>query len=92
MIGILFCAAAFFLVFLAGRRSLTAGLGAVLAVGYAYGIVRANFPNPASHFIFDAAVLALYMTQLFTNQTADNRQRMRAIQIWPGRMAQRRQR
>jgi len=82
MIGILFCAAAFFLVFLAGRRSLTAGLGAVLAVGYAYGIVRANFPNPASHFIFDAAVLALYMTQLFTNQTADNRQRMRAIQIW----------
>lgn len=82
MIGILFCAAAFFLVFLAGRRGLTAGLGAVLAVGYAYGILRANFPNPASHFIFDAAVLALYMTQLFTNQTADNRQRMRAIQIW----------
>jgi hypothetical protein len=82
MIGLLFCAAAFLLAFVASRRGLTAGLGAVLAVGYVYGIVRANFPDPASHFIFDAAVLALYMTQLFSHQTGEDRARMRTIQIW----------
>ena len=82
MIGILCCAAAFLLALLAGRRSLTTGISAVLAVGYFYGIVRANFPDPASHFIFDAAVLALYLTQLFRKQEAGERLRTRTIQIW----------
>ena len=82
MIGILFCVGAFAIAFLAARRSLTAGLSAVLAVGYFYGIVRANFPDPASHFIFDSAVLALYLTQLFPRQTAEENRRTRTVQIW----------
>lgn len=82
MIGILFCAAAFLLAILAGRRSLTAGISATLAVGYFHGIVRANFPDPASHFIFDAAVLGLYLTQLFRKRDPADAKRMRAVQIW----------
>ena len=82
MSGIVFCIAAFLLALAAGRRSLTAGISAVLFVGYFYGITRANFPDAASHFIFDSAVLALYLTQIFRTQPASERQRTRAVQIW----------
>jgi len=82
MTGILFCAAAFLLALLAGRRSLTAGISAVLGVGYFYGILRANFPDPASHFIFDFAVLGLYITQLSGRQPAETASRTRTVQIW----------
>jgi len=41
------------------------GLVAVLAVGYLYGITRANVPETFSHFIFDAGVIGLYSAQLF---------------------------
>ncbi len=54
------CLLAFAAALLLGRRSLTAGLGAVLTVGYAYGILRANFLDTFSHFLFDAAVLGFY--------------------------------
>lgn len=82
MTGIFLCAAAFLVAFLAGRRSLATGLSAVLAIGYFYGIVRANFPDPASHFIFDAAVLALYLTRLLGARVAADRQRVRTVTIW----------
>src|SRR6185312_16782937 len=60
MIELLLCFAAITIVFAAGRRSLVAGLVAVFAVGYIYGITRANFNGAASHFIFDAGVVGLY--------------------------------
>lgn len=34
----------------------TGGLGALATFGYLYGILRANYPETASRFIFDAAV------------------------------------
>ena len=80
--GILLCLAAFVVVFLAGRRSLVAGLTAILGVGYFYGILRANFPDPASHFIFDAAVLALYATQLFRHQDPETNRNTRSVLLW----------
>ena len=80
--GILLCFAAFLIVFLAGRRSLVTGLTALLSVGYAYGILRANFPDAASHFIFDAGVLALYATQLFRHQDAAIARNSRPVLIW----------
>lgn len=63
MISILFCIAGFAISFLAGRRSLVKGLTVTLAVGYFYGILRANLPESASHFIFDAAILGFYVSQ-----------------------------
>ena len=59
MIAIGLCAAFLVLCFHIARRSLVAGLCAVLAVGYVYGILRANLPTQASHLLFDCGVLGL---------------------------------
>ena len=45
MISIGLCAAAFPACVYMGRKSLVAGLCTLVAVGYAYGIVRANRPD-----------------------------------------------
>jgi hypothetical protein len=82
MISILLCIAAFAVSFYAGRRSLVKGLGVALAIGYFYGILRANLPESASHFIFDAAVVGLYVAQrgLFLNPAPQLR--IRTLQKW----------
>jgi hypothetical protein len=40
------------------------GLLAVLGIGYAHGVARANLPETFSHFIFDAAAIGLYSAEL----------------------------
>jgi hypothetical protein len=80
--GIFLCIAAFVITFVAGRRSVVAGLGSLAIVGYFYGILRANYPQPASHFIFDAAVVAFYAAQFFHSQSAEVRKRSSAILPW----------
>jgi hypothetical protein len=62
-IGLILCIASVFGCAYAGRRSTGAGVGAVLAVGYFYGIVRANFLDGFSHFIFDAGIIGFYAVQ-----------------------------
>jgi hypothetical protein len=64
--GLFLCLLAFLVSALLGRRSLVGGLGAVLTAGYLYGIVRANFLDSYSHFIFDSAVAGFYLS-LFLN-------------------------
>ncbi|MGH9372693.1 MAG: hypothetical protein ACRD15_14295, partial [Vicinamibacterales bacterium] len=64
MMSIALCGIAFLLCLQTARRSLVAGLCTLLAIGYAYGIVRANLPDGYSHVIFDAGVLGLYAAQL----------------------------
>ncbi len=61
--GVLFSIVALFVTYECARRSLVKGIFSALAFGYAFGIVRANFPEIASYFIFDAAVLGLYAAQ-----------------------------
>jgi O-Antigen ligase len=63
MAPIVLCVLAFIICYVVGRRSLSYGLVAVLAFGYAYGIVRANLRGTFSHFIFDAGVIGLYLSQ-----------------------------
>jgi hypothetical protein len=58
--GLVICLAGFALALLTGRRSLTAGLGSVLTVGYLYGILRANYLDTFAPFLFDAAALGFY--------------------------------
>src|SRR5262249_44972367 len=60
--GLLISAFAFVAALVLTWRSLSAGLGAVLTVGYFFGIVRANFPDTYSHFIFDAAVFGFFVS------------------------------
>lgn len=62
-LSLFLCLFSFALCYWAGRRSLASGLIAVLGVGYAYGITRANVPETYSHFIFDAGVGGLYAAQ-----------------------------
>src|SRR5689334_1229418 len=82
MASIILCLGAFVAVYWCTRRSLVAGMNAVFAVGYLYGIVRANVPQTFSHFIFDAGVGGLYLGSLFKGLTAIQRLRIRKIRAW----------
>jgi hypothetical protein len=55
---------ALFVTYWLARRSLVNGIVSVLAFGYAFGIVRANFPEFPTYFIFDGAVVGLYAAQI----------------------------
>src|SRR6266516_6060839 len=76
------CLISLIVVFFCARRSLGAGMVALLTVGYAYGILRANFPTNASHFIFDAAVLGLYAAVFMTPAQRQARYRSLSLQPW----------
>lgn len=67
MIALLLCAIGFLAAFFIGRRSLAAGCLIVAVFGYAYGILRANLITPVSHFIFDAALVGLYLAVFLPN-------------------------
>src|SRR6266516_2314854 len=82
MIADVLCIASLVLVFFFTRRSLGAGMVALLTVGYAYGILRANFPTDASHFIFDAGVLGLYAAVFMTPAQREARYRSLSLQPW----------
>jgi hypothetical protein len=82
MTSIAICLASFVLCFQMARRSLTAGLCAVLGVGYGYGILRANLPDGFSHLIFDAGVLGLYAAQLWRRQPVWQALRSEELRNW----------
>jgi hypothetical protein len=82
MISIGLCLAALGGTYAAARRSLGAGLGVLFAVGYLYGIVRANQLDGYSHLFFDAALLGLYAARLFTPLPLSERLRLDEIRLW----------
>lgn len=82
MTTFLFCAAAFLLCLLAANRSLRLGLLALLAVGYGYGILRANFPDTWTYLTFDAGVLGLYVGQLWRPLTQQQRRQVHDLRLW----------
>ena len=82
MTTLFFCIAAFVIAWMAASRSLRLGLLAVLAVGYVYGILRANFPDTYTYLTFDAAVLGLYGAQLWRPLTAEQRIRVHDLRLW----------
>ena len=84
MLSIVLCIVAAIVAFLAGRRSLLAGVLVVLATGYAYGIVRANLLQTFSHFIFDAAVIGLYCAQLSYLIGPARGPEFRHLKLWVG--------
>ena len=82
MTSIALCVASFALCFQLARRSLVAGLCAVLGIGYVYGIVRANLPDGFSHLIFDAGVVGLYAAQLWKPQPVWQGLRSQELRNW----------
>jgi hypothetical protein len=81
MFAISLCVVCFLISYLAGRRSLVYGLLAVIGVGYAYGILRANLLNPFAHFIFDAGLIGLYLSQPWHASHAE-RKRTGQLRVW----------
>lgn len=82
MTGLVLCGLAGLASFVAGYRSRNAGLMLVLGVGYVYGITRANVGGPFAHFVFDAALVGLYLSELLRRSPAAERARMRPLRIW----------
>lgn len=82
MISVALCVLAFLTAFALGRRSLVAGICAVLTVGYAYGIIRANFLDGYSHFLFDAGVIGLYLAQLTQPRSPAEQVRVQDLKMW----------
>lgn len=82
MIPIFIVTATFVICFLAASRSLKAGLCAVIAVGYLYGIIRANVPGTLTYLLFDIAAIALYLPQLWRPMSLEQRIGSRELRIW----------
>jgi hypothetical protein len=82
MIAPILCALAFVAAYWGGRHSRARGLLLVMAVGYVYGILRANIPSPFSHFIFDAALVGLYASQSWIPGNAREATRTGALRGW----------
>jgi len=59
-----------------------AGLVTVLAVGYGYGIARAHLQESFAHFIFDAAVLGLYVAQAGKLLGETSQRDVRILRLW----------
>jgi hypothetical protein len=82
MIAILLCILALGATFLAGRRSLGMGLTVLLATGYFYGIIRANILSTASHFIFDAALAGLFLSNCWKSTAPEQTRNSEPILLW----------
>lgn len=72
------------------KRSVVSGLVSVFAVGYVFGITRANFPEMGTFFTFDAAVVAFYVVHhklISSSFHSQDGQRLRhwvmALMLWP---------
>jgi hypothetical protein len=82
MEGLVLCAVALIACFLAGRRSVVTGFGVLMTIGYAYGIIRANIPQPAMHFLFDFGVFGFYLALISRQMTPAQSSRLRVLQPW----------
>lgn len=82
MSAIALCGLALILTFWAGKKSLSRGLVTLLGWGYLYGIIRANLPTTASHFIFDAALIGFYFSQRWSSPDAAEARRLSVLRMW----------
>jgi hypothetical protein len=81
--GLILSLVAFAASWLFGRRSLGAGLAVVLTAGFAFGIVRANYLDGFSPFLFDAAVFGLYLAR-FSPPNGLKARHARGLTVWVG--------
>lgn len=82
MTAIALCIIAFIVCWAVGRRSLGYGLATLLAVGYSYGLLRANLLTTFSHFIFDAGLIGLYCSQKWTATGPAEPRQLATIRWW----------
>ncbi len=80
--GFVFCVTGFFACFVLGRSSLVAGVGSVLTAGYLYGILRANYPDGATYFLFDCSAMGFYLSLLAGLPKSASNPSVRPVQTW----------
>lgn len=87
MTPLVLCLLAFGTTYGLGKRSLGQGLISMLFWGYFFGIIRANLLATTTYFVFDAAVLGLYLSQkgLFSggSRTSALRGWFWVLTLWP---------
>ena len=82
MTTIAFCLGAFAIALMAANRSLRHGLLALLGIGYIYGILRANYPDTWTYLTFDAAVIGVFIGQLWRPLTPEQRSQVHDLRLW----------
>lgn len=82
MTGVAVCLVAFVACFAATRYAFWAGVAASMGVGYFYGIIRANIPNPVAQFVYDAALAGLFLGALTKRLRPPQRARLRRLMPW----------
>ena len=82
MLAIALCVIAYGVCFKATRRALWLGFAATMAFGYAYGILRANIEQAASHFIYDGAAVGLYAALLSQHLRPAQKFKLRPLMPW----------
>lgn len=82
MISFVMCAAAFAACYWYGRRSMVAGMTAVLVVGYVHGIIRANLYEVLAYFIFDFGAIGFYVAQYTTKLSPEEKRKIKKIRSW----------
>ncbi len=82
MLAIALCLIAFGACYVAGRRAVWAGFMATMAIGYFYGILRANLETTFAHFIFDFGAVGFYIALVTRADSAIQRFKMRRIMPW----------
>jgi len=88
MTGLVLCILAFGATYWAGKRSLGWGVVGLLTFGYFYGILRANYLSTFTYFIFDSALLGLYLSQSWkrssdSSQSSSLRVWLLLLLLWP---------
>ncbi|MBV8055275.1 MAG: O-antigen ligase family protein [Deltaproteobacteria bacterium] len=68
--------------FVATRRAIWAGVAATMSIGYAYGILRGNIQQAASHFIYDAGAIGLYLAALTRHLSPLVKCKLRPLMPW----------
>jgi hypothetical protein len=80
--GLVLCAISFVVCFVATRRAVSAGVVATMSIGYAYGILRGNIQQAASHFIYDAGAIGLYLAVLTRHLSPIAKCKLRPLMPW----------
>lgn len=80
--SLLLCIIAFVMTLYLSRRSVVWGIASALAFGYFYGILRANLNEMMAHFIFDGAVIGLYLGRVLASRRSDGVVNTELLRPW----------
>jgi hypothetical protein len=80
--SLIICAFCFAVCFYCGLRARWAGFLATMAVGYFFGIVRANLETSLAHFFYDFGASGYYLSLLITRKSQIQRYKLSRIMPW----------